>query len=139
MAAMRPLHFEPFPVAGAGVTRREFLAGAVAALPLVSLGCRRLYEPAEFHQADVSPVALLAAPDYNANFEDIIGRGLKELGFDVRGRRVFLKPNIVEYEPDTAINTHPLVVAGAALAFRSAGASEVVVGEGPGHRRDIEY
>ena len=46
---------------------------------------------------------------------------------------------MVEYEPDTAINTHPHVVAGAAIACRRAGAAEVVVGEGPGHRRDIEY
>jgi hypothetical protein len=46
---------------------------------------------------------------------------------------------MVEYEPGTAINTHPDVVTGAALACRRAGASEVVIGEGPGHRRDIEY
>jgi uncharacterized protein (DUF362 family) len=46
---------------------------------------------------------------------------------------------MVEYEPGTAINTHPLVVAGAAIACRRAGASEVIVAEGPGHRRDIEY
>ena len=50
-----------------------------------------------------------------------------------------LKPNLVEYEAGTAINTHPVVVAGAATAFRRAGALEVIVGEGPGHRRDIEY
>jgi uncharacterized protein (DUF362 family) len=55
------------------------------------------------------------------------------------GRRVFLKPNMVEYESRTAINTHPAVVAGAAAAFLKAGAREVVVGEGPGHRRDVEY
>src|SRR5262249_40377520 len=35
--------------------------------------------------------------------------------------------------------THPMVVGGAAVASLRAGASEVVVGEGPGHRRDIEY
>jgi uncharacterized protein (DUF362 family) len=61
------------------------------------------------------------------------------LGVDLRGKRVLLKPNMVEYEPGTAINTHPLVVAGAAVACRRAGAADVVVGEGPGHRRDIEY
>ena len=58
---------------------------------------------------------------------------------DVRGKRVFLKPNMVEYEAGTAINTDPLVVIGAAVAFRQAGASAVIVGEGPGHRRDTEY
>src|SRR4029434_10039461 len=36
-------------------------------------------------------------------------------------------------------NTHPLVVAGAALACKRAGADRVVVAEGPGHRRDVEY
>jgi uncharacterized protein (DUF362 family) len=45
----------------------------------------------------------------------------------------------VEYEPGTAINTNPLVVIGAAVAFKAAGAADVVVGEGPGHRRDTEY
>ena len=87
----------------------------------------------------MSAVGLFPAADYAADFAEIIGRGLRELGIDVRGRHVLLKPNMVEYESNTAINTHPLVVAGAALALRSAGAADVVVGEGPGHRRDIEY
>jgi uncharacterized protein (DUF362 family) len=52
---------------------------------------------------------------------------------------VFLKPNLVEYQAGAAINTHPAVIAGAATAFLRAGAREVVIGEGPGHRRDIEY
>jgi uncharacterized protein (DUF362 family) len=87
----------------------------------------------------MSAVGLFPAADYAADFTEIIGRGLRELGIDVRGLRVLLKPNMVEYESHTAINTHPLVVAGAALALRSAGAADVVVGEGPGHRRDMEY
>src|SRR5262245_65199038 len=57
----------------------------------------------------------------------------------VRGKRVLLKPNMVEYERGTAINTNPRVVAAAAAAMLRAGAREVVVGEAPGHRRDIEY
>jgi uncharacterized protein (DUF362 family) len=52
---------------------------------------------------------------------------------------VLLKPNMVEFEQEQAINTHPLMVAGAAEALLRAGAREVVVGEGPGHRRDVEY
>ena len=69
----------------------------------------------------------------------MIYRGLQIVGPEVKGLSVFLKPNLVEYEAGTAINTHPLVVAGAAVAFLKAGAREVVVGEGPGHRRDVEY
>jgi uncharacterized protein (DUF362 family) len=84
-------------------------------------------------------VGLFPAASYAVDFADVISRGLRELGIDLSGRRVFLKPNMVEYEPGTAINTHPNVVAGAVVACRRAGASEVLVGEGPGHRRDVEY
>lgn len=87
----------------------------------------------------MSPVALLPASSYEENLEDVIGRGLDLLQVDVRGRRVLLKPNMVEYEVDKAINTNPRVVAGAAAAILSRGAASVTVGEGPGHRRDIEY
>ncbi len=84
-------------------------------------------------------MAILPATLYDASLTDLILRGLGLLQFDVRGKRVFLKPNMVEYEAATTINTHPLVVGAAAEAFLKGGAREVVVGEGPGHRRDIEY
>jgi uncharacterized protein (DUF362 family) len=120
------------------VSRRQFL-GALS-FPLLASACsRRPYDSNLFSIADRSIVALVPAADYGVDFADVIGRGLRELQVNVKGRRVFLKPNLVEYEPGTAINTHPLVVAGAALAFLSAGAREVVIGEGPGHRRDTEY
>jgi uncharacterized protein (DUF362 family) len=48
-----------------------------------------------------------------------------------------LKPNLVEYERDTVINTHP-VIGAAVEAFLKLGAKEVKVGEGPGHRRDTD-
>lgn len=126
--------------AGAGLTRREFL-GALA-VPVLASACSRTPPPFDRSAFKVPPrseMALLHAGSYQADFADLVGRGLRELGFDVRGRRVFLKPNMVEYEPGTSINTHPLVITGAALAFLSAGAREVVIGEGPGHRRDTEY
>ena len=123
-----------------GPTRRGFLAAVGAAV--VAGACRR--EPPPFDEAAFtlpsrSVVGLFAATSYSVELADVIFRGFKELGVNVAGRRVFLKPNMVEYEPGTAINTHPHVVAGTAIACRRAGAAEVVVGEGPGHRRDIEY
>ena len=120
-------------------TRRDLLKALPLAAALTS--CRRAapYRRADFVLPSRSSVALLPAPTYDVDLSDVIGRGLRELGTDVSGRSVLLKPNIVEYAPGTAINTHPLVVAGAATAFLRAGAREVVVGEGPGHRRDIEY
>ena len=61
-------------------------------------------------------------------------RLLAEHKLDVRGRRVLLKPNLVEFEPGSVINTHPMLVHAALEAFRSMGAS-VAIAEGPGHRR----
>jgi uncharacterized protein (DUF362 family) len=123
---------------GSHLTRREFI-GALS-IPLLAAGCSRPpYDPRRFSIPGRSPIALLPAPSYEVDFSDLIGRGLRELGVEVAGRRVFLKPNMVEYEPGTAINTNPLVIIGAAVAFSKAGAAEVMVGEGPGHRRDSEY
>jgi uncharacterized protein (DUF362 family) len=123
------------------ITRRSFLYGAAAALTS-AVACRR---PHPWNDADftalpaTSDVLLLAASSYEADLSDAIGRGLRELGLAVAGRRVLLKPNMVEFERGTIINTHPLVVGAAARAFLSAGAREVIVGEGAGHRRDTEY
>ena len=120
------------------LSRRAFLGAA--AIPLIAAACRRApYDARAFRIADRSAVALLPADSYDIDFAALIGRGLTDLALDVRGRRVFLKPNMVEYEAGTAINTDPRVVIGAAVAFRRAGAASVVVGEGPGHRRDTEY
>jgi uncharacterized protein (DUF362 family) len=120
------------------LSRRAFLA----ALPLAAgaAACRRRpYRRDDFVVPDRSSMALLPASDYSVDLGDLIYRGLELLRPSVAGKRVFLKPNMVEYESGTAINTHPVMVAGAAAAFLKAGAREVVVGEGPGHRRDVEY
>jgi uncharacterized protein (DUF362 family) len=122
-----------------GLSRRTFLAAVT--LPLVASACgeRVPYDRRRFTIPKSSAVGLFPAASYDADFSDVIYRGLQELGIDLRGRRVLLKPNMVEYEPGTSINTNPLVVAGAAAACRRAGAASVLVAEGPGHRRDIEY
>ena len=58
---------------------------------------------------------------------------------DFDGARVVLKPNFVEYDPGSVVNTDPRVVAGAVEAIRRMGAESVTVAEGPGHRRDTGY
>jgi uncharacterized protein (DUF362 family) len=45
----------------------------------------------------------------------------------------------VEFDPNSAINTNPVLIAATIEAFRSLGAASVTVAEGPGHRRDNEY
>jgi len=62
-------------------------------------------------------------------------RIILEHRLDVRGQRVVLKPNLVEFDQNTVINTHPKMVHAALEAFRAAGAADVRVAEGPGHRR----
>jgi len=121
-----------------GLSRRHFLA--TLAVPVVAGACDRLGRGRERAFAPAtSAVGLFAAASYAVDLSDVVYRGLRELQIDVTGKRVLLKPNMVEYEPGTAINTHPLVVAGAAAALQRAGAASVVVAEGPGHRRDVEY
>jgi uncharacterized protein (DUF362 family) len=121
------------------VNRRDFLK-AVPLAAAAAASCRRdPYRRDDFVLSAQSRVALLPAPNYDADLTDVVARGLDLLGMKVRDRRVFLKPNMVEYEANTAINTHPAVIAAAAEALLEAGAREVVVGEGPGHRRDVEY
>ena len=81
-------------------------------------------------------VSVLKAASYAADLTQLILTGLAQAGLgDVKGKRVLLKPNLVEFDTATAINTHPRVVISAFEAFRSLGA-HVTIGEGPGHRRD---
>ncbi|MCL7965021.1 MAG: DUF362 domain-containing protein [marine benthic group bacterium] len=128
--------------------RREFVrvtGGATIAIGVA--GCRtekasagRPWHDEAFTKRERSEVVVLAADRYDGTLPDLLTRGLGEFPeLHVRGRRVLLKPNLVEVDAAGVINTHPLVVHAAIEAFRRAGAAEVVVGEGPGHRRDTEY
>ncbi|MGD9644123.1 MAG: DUF362 domain-containing protein [Pirellulales bacterium] len=78
---------------------------------------------------------------YDGPLSQTIRDGLLATGFEpagIRGKRVLLKPNLVE--PTRAcpqMTTHPAVVVAAAEVFRDWGA-DVTVGEGPGHVRDTE-
>ena len=127
--------------------RRTFLRGAGAAA-VVGVGggvaLRQFFsEPPPWDESAFEPVgdartAVLAASSYEGPLEDIVLEGLRTIGADVRGKSVLLKPNLVEFDPTTAINTEPRLVAAAVLAFRRLGAASVKVGEGPGHRRDVQ-
>jgi uncharacterized protein (DUF362 family) len=114
------------------LSRREFLIGAAAGLALSGCSRTRVHPPAAGRERLVSVVR---QPDYTQNLYGELRRTLAEHRLDVRGKRVLLKPNLVEFEPDSPINTHPLLVHAALEAFRELGA-EVLIGEGPGHRRN---
>jgi uncharacterized protein (DUF362 family) len=84
-------------------------------------------------------VAILEALRYDLSLREIITKGVQLCGLEVRGKTIVLKPNLVEFDPDGVINTNPLVIEAAIDCFRTLGAQQVLVAEGPGHRRDNEY
>ena len=84
-------------------------------------------------------MAVIASASYGTGLRETLIQGIKQFKLSVQGKRVLLKPNLVEFDPKGVINTHPAMVAAAVEAFGSLGAREVIVGEGPGHRRDNEY
>ncbi len=79
--------------------------------------------------------------DYNADLADVVKRQYEHFRSRVplAGKRVVLKPNLVEYHRDKVINTHPNVVAAVIELCKHEGAAEVIVAEGPGHWRNVEY
>jgi uncharacterized protein (DUF362 family) len=121
-----------------GFTRREFLIVGAGGL-FLGLSGYLLWKEFRIRRWD-ERTFIGKVPDYQANLKAMIGDGLRELRVteaDIRGKRVLLKPNLVETIPGAVhINTHPLVVRGAVEAFLSLGAAQVAVAEGPGHITD---
>jgi uncharacterized protein (DUF362 family) len=83
-----------------------------------------------------SHVAIVRAESYSGDLAMRIREGIRECGLQVRGKTILLKPNLVEFDSSTSINTDVALVAAALDVFRSLGAADVRIGEGPGHRRD---
>jgi uncharacterized protein (DUF362 family) len=99
----------------------------------------RLWNAGSFAPPGKSRVAVLRASSYDVDLVGMLTESIANSGVKPRGKSVLLKPNLVEYAPGSAINTDPRLVAAAALALRRLGATSIVVGEGPGHRRDTDY
>jgi len=55
------------------------------------------------------------------------------------GKRVVLKPNLVEYHRNKVINTDPRFVDAVIQLVKAEGAAEVIVAEGPGHWRNVQF
>lgn len=81
------------------------------------------------------PLVSVVKADYGRNLLATVRGILIEHRVPIQGRRVVLKPNLVEYDAGTAINTNPRFVLAALEACRSLGANSVTIAEGPGHRR----
>jgi uncharacterized protein (DUF362 family) len=88
-----------------------------------------------------TPVHIARTTDYNADLAGLLQRQYQAFRERVplAGKRVVLKPNLVEYHRDKVINTHPHMVAAAIELCQREGAREVIVAEGPGHWRNVEF
>jgi uncharacterized protein (DUF362 family) len=112
-------------------TRRELLAASAAAAGAAALSSCSREQPLV-----TSRVSIVRAPAYDQRVYDTVRRILDDHQVDVRGRDVVVKPNLVEFEPQSYINTNPLLVHAAVEGFRARGAASVRIAEGPGHRRN---
>jgi uncharacterized protein (DUF362 family) len=101
---------------------------AISAAALAPEACSRAPRPP-------SQVSISRAPGYTQEVYDIVRRIFIEHHLDIAGKRVVVKPNLVEFDGSTCINTHPLVVHAVYEAAKSMGAADVRIAEGPGHRR----
>jgi uncharacterized protein (DUF362 family) len=122
------------------MTRRKFalLSGAAVVGGYAGTKLQRAPKPEKLSEgpAGQSPVAIIRAHSYSEDLAARMLEGIQQCGLDVRGKRILLKPNLVEFDPITVINTNANVIAAAVEVFHRLGAAEVKIGEGPGHRRD---
>jgi uncharacterized protein (DUF362 family) len=109
------------------LNRRHFFLGALG----TALGCSN-------RTAISTPprrVSILRAASYSHDLENIVRQILIEHRVAIQGKRILLKPNLVEFSATAPINTNPVLVAATVQAFYALGATSVKIAEGPGHRR----
>ncbi len=121
-----------------GITRRDVLLAGAAG---IIIGAGSLVVPRRYLRMPQQARTFVAkVGHYQADIADVIRRGVRALAIvpeEFKGKRILLKPNLVETASGAPhINTHPLVLRGAIEAFLHLGAATVMVAEGPGHRRD---
>src|SRR5512140_2196203 len=109
------------------LSRRQVLMGSVALA--AASGCSRR------RASGSEPRVSVIRAEYGGRLYDSVRRLLVDHKADIRGRHIVIKPNLVEFDAETAINTHPMLVAATLEACRSLGAAGVRIAEGPGHRR----
>jgi uncharacterized protein (DUF362 family) len=83
-------------------------------------------------------VALARCPTYDdATVLDCVRELWRQAEMpDVSGKRVLVKPNLIDVAEGHPVTTGPSVVGALVVLLRELGAAEVAVGEGPGFRRE---
>lgn len=130
--------------------RRDFLKATAVAL--AAGGCTQakkqvtlpLPEPTQIQldkrYKDKSTVAITRAESYNEHLFDLLKPHLASFPQDMyKGKRILIKPNMVEYRENNLVHTNKEVVRAAIHFADYMGAKEIIVAEGPGHMRDTEF
>ncbi len=88
-----------------------------------------------------SAVHIARVDRYDADLAGILQQQYENFRMTVplQGKRVVLKPNLVEWHKGKVINTDPRVVGAVIELCKREGAAEIIVAEGPGHWRNVEY
>jgi uncharacterized protein (DUF362 family) len=88
-----------------------------------------------------SAVHIARVPSYDEPLQDILSRQFEyfRMACPLAGKRVVIKPNLVEYRPHRVINTDIRVIDAVIGLCQAEGAAEVVVAEGPGHWRNTQF
>jgi uncharacterized protein (DUF362 family) len=86
-------------------------------------------------------VHIAAVNDYDADMLSVLKQQFEHFRPHVplNGRRIVLKPNLVEWHRDKVINTDPRFVGAVIELCKAEGAAEIIVAEGPGHWRNVEF
>jgi uncharacterized protein (DUF362 family) len=86
-------------------------------------------------------VVLARADNYDGDLAGILLQQYEHFRATVplKDKRVVLKPNLVEWHPGKVINTDPRVVSAVIELCKREGAREIIVAEGPGHWRNVEF
>ena len=113
------------------MNRREFFRWTLRGLAAAGLG--RLTTGCSSRSL---PVTILSVPDLNKDFCGDFQRVLVEDKLGVRGKRILLKPNFVEYHEGRPIHTDVRLIRQISETCLRLGANEVWVAEAAGHQRD---
>ncbi|HEY3788561.1 MAG TPA: DUF362 domain-containing protein, partial [Urbifossiella sp.] len=88
-----------------------------------------------------SAVHIARAESYDEPLADILAKQFEHFRqfVPLKDKRIVLKPNLVEYRREKVINTDPRVVDAVIQLCKNEGAAEIVVAEGPGHWRNVQF
>ena len=121
------------------ISRRKVLGGLAAAGAGVTAGL--VLHTLRSRIEDEAQTFIAKASSYDVSLAPVIEAGMRELGIgpqDIRGKRILLKPNLVETaEGAVHIHTHPHIIQAAAETMLRLGAGHVIVGEGSAHYREV--